>query len=511
MAPFPAYMEPFPAYVDPFLSDVKPALLPPFEPEGPKADKTPNQPSEHAGTKKKETDTNKKNKTVETPQGPTDPEDALLNESAKLTLQDPEAKEVNAKPILPKPLQKPLPLRLQREPPSQRGARYARDNATWRLADSMTNEEKLRDFFAFAVLLNGAVATKADYIYHSRNFARQQQTRPNPNQNQNQNQSPSRTNTSSPSAYSSSGLAPPSIPAVPGPPSMTTNNMQANEQAQQSKQGEKRIPLFFREKYTTLIVKGNFMTLAAKPVLVEEGEWMSHQIVEQNRLLSGMVKCVLGTPDPSTARSLCNEHSCPTMAAGSVNYTWIDTNRQPINIPAPAYIKNILTWVNGKIQDESLFPTINFNTAPALPTAQQVANDASHWLGKTSGFPQRFESEIKHMYKQMFRCYAHLYWQHWLQFWELGVSRELNTCFIHFINVGRLFGLLSDKDTEPMQPLIDLWVRRGDLPKLKEDENEAGSSSTARATTSTPAPSTSASTAPASSSAAASAAPGTAA
>lgn len=26
-----------------------------------------------------------------------------------------------------------------------------------------------------------------------------------------------------------------------------------------------------------MIVKGNFMTLAAKPKLVEEGEWLAHQ------------------------------------------------------------------------------------------------------------------------------------------------------------------------------------------------------------------------------------------
>lgn len=36
-------------------------------------------------------------------------------------------------------------------------------------------------------------------------------------------------------------------------------------------------PFFFREQYANLIVKGNFMTLAAKPVLVEEGEWLAHQ------------------------------------------------------------------------------------------------------------------------------------------------------------------------------------------------------------------------------------------
>lgn len=36
-------------------------------------------------------------------------------------------------------------------------------------------------------------------------------------------------------------------------------------------------PFFFREQYATLIVKGNFMTLAAKPILIEEGEWLAHQ------------------------------------------------------------------------------------------------------------------------------------------------------------------------------------------------------------------------------------------
>jgi len=39
----------------------------------------------------------------------------------------------------------------------------------------------------------------------------------------------------------------------------------------------RRPPYFFREEYASLIVKGNFMTLAAKPGLVEEGEWLAHQ------------------------------------------------------------------------------------------------------------------------------------------------------------------------------------------------------------------------------------------
>ncbi len=46
-----------------------------------------------------------------------------------------------------------------------------------------------------------------------------------------------------------------------------------DQQAQKSQK-----PLyFFRDEHAGLIVKGNFMTLAAKPVHVEEGEWLAHQ------------------------------------------------------------------------------------------------------------------------------------------------------------------------------------------------------------------------------------------
>jgi len=65
----------------------------------------------------------------------------------------------------------------------------------------------------------------------------------------------------------------------------------------------------------------------------------------------------------------------------------------------------------------------------------------------------------------MMRCYAHIYHAHWLEFWHLGAYKELNTCFIHFANVGRLFGLLTDKDLEPMGPLIDIWLEKGWLPR----------------------------------------------
>ena len=42
---------------------------------------------------------------------------------------------------------------------------------------------------------------------------------------------------------------------------------------------------------------------------------------------------------------------------------------------------------------------------------------------------------------------------------------------MHFINVARLYNLLSEKDAEPMQPLVDLWVKQGVLPKVEKPDS----------------------------------------
>lgn len=82
-------------------------------------------------------------------------------------------------------------------------------------------------------------------------------------------QPPNRNNTSSPNAYS---------PSLLGPAQQTASTtISTNEQAHQNNQGSRKLPFFFREEYSQFIVKGNFMTLAARPHLIEEGEWLAHQ------------------------------------------------------------------------------------------------------------------------------------------------------------------------------------------------------------------------------------------
>lgn len=77
---------------------------------------------------------------------------------------------------------------------------------------------------------------------------------------------------------SPASLAPSSAQQMPLSPGLSATAMSFESRDPTAEPlSNQRPPFFFREQYANLIVKGNFMTLAAKPVLVEEGEWLSHQ------------------------------------------------------------------------------------------------------------------------------------------------------------------------------------------------------------------------------------------
>ncbi|RVX71693.1 hypothetical protein B0A52_03877 [Exophiala mesophila] len=244
---------------------------------------------------------------------------------------------------------------------------------------------------------------------------------------------------------------------------------------------------FLNEKYAKCSVKGNFLTLAAQPKNVELGEWLAHQLVEMNRLLTGLIQ-VIQEVDTNTGLPLCNEHSCPTMSAGRLTYTWLEGGR-PAKIPAPSYIVRVQRWIVGKIHDENVFPTtpppaissttylsgdVGSNPSSAItPIAappsnlnQSLSSPEENWIGRSSGFPSNFHGDVKSIVKQMFRCYAHLYHNHWDNpFWHINRHLELNSCFVHFITVAMYYDLLPRKDMEPLQGLVDIFISQGVVPK----------------------------------------------
>ena len=144
--------------------------------------------------------------------------------------------------------------------------------------------------------------------------------------------------------------------------------------------------------------------------------------------------------------------------------------------------------MNGKVADTKTFPVdavakpwttyasgnINTNEAPiaAGPTtlnASLATLSGRDWIGKCVGFPEHFVHDVKTCFRQIFRIYAHLYHAHWVDpYWHLSGSSsggysDLNSCFVHFITVAKLYGLLPDKDIVPMQPLIDIWISNGTI------------------------------------------------
>ncbi|KAJ6190157.1 Mob1/phocein [Penicillium mononematosum] len=229
---------------------------------------------------------------------------------------------------------------------------------------------------------------------------------------------------------------------------------------------------FFQEKYAPLNVRGNFLTLCACPKNVELGEWLAHQIVEQYRLLHGMLQ-VIQEVNAVTGLPICNENTCPTMSAGRLTYTWLVDGRAA-KISAPKFINRVEKWIVSKIHDPVMFPTEKVNGTPET-SAIKEANGASttpsdpanpdEWIGKSSGFPPTFYKDCQGIMKQMFRCYAHLYHAHWLNpFWHINKHDVLNMCFVHFVTVSKYYGLVSDKEMEPMQPLIELFIKQQRVP-----------------------------------------------
>lgn len=231
-----------------------------------------------------------------------------------------------------------------------------------------------------------------------------------------------------------------------------------------------------------------------------------------NRLLVGMIQ-VIQEVDTNTGLAICNERECPTMSAGRythttntharpeianlsttrLTYTWLEAGR-PAKIPAPAYITRVQKWIVGKIHDPVVFPTDPptsiSSTAFASGDTSTTPNSAStpiaagptnvnqslsqlsgvqnqnEWVGKASGFPPHYHSDVKSIIKQMFRCYAHLYHNHWDNpFWHINRHLELNSCFVHFMTVSMYYDLLPKKDMEPLQGLVDIFIAQGVIPK----------------------------------------------
>jgi hypothetical protein len=181
------------------------------------------------------------------------------------------------------------------------------------------------------------------------------------------------------------------------------------------------------------------------------------------------------------------------------SFTWLNSRKEPVEVPAHEYISLMQRWISGKIDNTNIFPTdpngVSFAHNPGPPaigsdgfasgglntpgsntpiaagptslnTSLSQLAGTGDWTGKSSGFPVEFVDVCQTIFRQMFRVYAHLYWAHFVEpFYHLNIEKSLNSCFSHFILTATEIDMLKPHELEPMQPLIDLWAASGTFPK----------------------------------------------
>lgn len=180
---------------------------------------------------------------------------------------------------------------------------------------------------------------------------------------------------------------------------------------------------------------GDMRLAVQSPEGEDECEWLAVHTVD----FFNEVSLLYGT-----VAEFCTKASCPTMSAGSrFEYLWADgvTVTKPIKVTAPEYVDLLMTWVEGQINSERLFPT---STACA--------------------FPRDFKSVVSNIFKRLFRVYAHIYYSHFDKIVALGAERHLNTCFKHFIFFVKQFALIDAKELAPLDELIAGLMGGGDGP-----------------------------------------------
>jgi MOB kinase activator 1 len=123
---------------------------------------------------------------------------------------------------------------------------------------------------------------------------------------------------------------------------------------------------------------------------------------------------------------------CASMTAGPHQYLWADgvKIKKPVKCTAAEYMDYLLHWTEDQL-DSDLFPT-----EPSMP------------------FPENFVSQVRTIFKRLFRAYAHMYHSHFDHFVALGAETHLNTCFKHFIVYVHEHALMEKQDQEPLKDFI---------------------------------------------------------
>ncbi|CAM1504188.1 Fc.00g017790.m01.CDS01 [Cosmosporella sp. VM-42] len=176
---------------------------------------------------------------------------------------------------------------------------------------------------------------------------------------------------------------------------------------------------------------GSLRKVVKLPEGEDENEWLAVNMVDfynQINLLYGAIT------------EFCSPQSCPEMkATDEFEYLWQDNEnyKRPTKMPAPAYIEQLMTWVQSNIDNEQVLPS-----KIGVP------------------FPKSFPALVRQIFKRMYRVYAHIYCHHYPVIRELGLEPHLNTSFKQYVLFIDEHSLASGRDYwGPLGDLVDSMLK----------------------------------------------------
>ena len=120
-----------------------------------------------------------------------------------------------------------------------------------------------------------------------------------------------------------------------------------------------------------------------------------------------------------------------------VEYRWSDGPGEAVSVSAPVYIEKVLGWIADQINDESKFPD-DEDEAEALRVFQT---------------PQ-FAALCGQIFRRLFRVYGIVYSSFFGTLEALDMGAQINTSFKHFMFFCTEFGLLPEREVEPLEVLV---------------------------------------------------------
>lgn len=122
-----------------------------------------------------------------------------------------------------------------------------------------------------------------------------------------------------------------------------------------------------------------------------------------------------------------------------VEYRWSEGNNSSdaVSVSAPVYIDKVLSWIADQMNDETKFPDDD-DEEKALRVFQT---------------PQ-FAALCGQIFRRLFRVYGIIYSSFFGTLEALEMAPHLNSCFKHFMFFCTEFGLLPEREIEPLEVLV---------------------------------------------------------